>query len=87
VAGTDWRNAGLPPILLRDLLSLARSPLFTPRECAALGLARAALLGQGDGHEAPAAPLHQARRHLTEGEIAEIAGSLADHHSLDDPLT
>jgi hypothetical protein len=35
----------------------------------------------------PSELLQEARRHFSEAQIAEIAGCLADHHSLDDPLT
>lgn len=83
----DWRNARFPSILLRHLHRFGTSPLFTPRDRAALAFAHAALRGQECAGEVPAEVFHEARRHFSEGEIAEIAGCLADHHSLDDPLT
>ena len=83
----DWRNARLPSILLRQLRTYDSSPLFTPRDRAALAFARAALCAPGRDGDVPPAMLQEARRFFSEGEIAEIAGCLADHHSLDDPLT
>jgi alkylhydroperoxidase family enzyme len=83
----DWRTAGFPSILLRHLRRYTTSPLFTARERAALALAHAALLGHGCDGAMPNSALREARLHFSEGEIAEIAGCLADHHSLDDPLT
>jgi len=84
----DWRKARLPSILLRQLRTYDSSPLFTPRERAALSFVREALCAPGEGQgDVPLGILEEARRYFTEGEIAEIAGCLADHHSLDDPLT
>jgi alkylhydroperoxidase family enzyme len=82
----DWRNARLPSILLRQLRTYDSSPLFTPRERAALAFTQAALRAGSEG-DVPAEVLREARRHFSEVQIAEIAGCLADHHSLDDPLT
>ena len=83
----DWRNARLPSILLRQIRAYESSPLFTPRDRAALAFAHAALRAPScDGDVSPTV-LQEARRYFSEGEIAEIAGCLADHHSLDDPLT
>jgi alkylhydroperoxidase family enzyme len=83
----DWRNARLPSILLRQLRRYDSSPLFTPRDRAALTFVHAALRAPGCDADVPAAVWEEARRHFSDGEIAEIAGCLADHHSLDDPLT
>jgi alkylhydroperoxidase family enzyme len=83
----DWRNARLPSILLRQLRTYDSSPLFTSRERAALAFAHAALRAPERDGDVPPAVLQEARRYFSEGEIAEIAGCLADHHSLDDPLT
>ncbi len=83
----DWRNARLPSILLRQLRSFDSSQLFTPRERAALGFARAALRAPDRQGDVAPEELQEARRYFSEAQIAEIAGCLADHHSLDDPLT
>jgi alkylhydroperoxidase family enzyme len=83
----DWRNARLPSILLRHLRSFDWSPLFTPRERAALAFARAALRAPDRQGDVQPDVLQEARRHFSDAQIAEIAGCLADHHSLDDPLT
>jgi alkylhydroperoxidase family enzyme len=83
----DWRNARLPSILLRQLRGYDSSPLFTPRERAALGFTHAALRAPERDGGVPPAVLQEVRRYFSEGQIAEIAGCLADHHSLDDPLT
>jgi alkylhydroperoxidase family enzyme len=83
----DWRNARLPSILLRHLRSFDWSPLFTPRERAALAFARAALRAPDRQGDVPPDVLQEARRHFSDSQIAEIAGCLADHHSLDDLLT
>jgi alkylhydroperoxidase family enzyme len=83
----DWRNARLPSILLRQLRDYDSSPLFNPRERSALAFAHAALRVPTCQGEVPPDVLQEARRYFSEGQIAEIAGCLADHHSLDDPLT
>jgi alkylhydroperoxidase family enzyme len=83
----DWRNARLPSILLRQLRTYDSSPLFTPRERAALAFAHAALCAPDRRGDVPPDVLQEARRHFSDAQIAEIAGCLADHHSLDDPLT
>jgi alkylhydroperoxidase family enzyme len=83
----DWRNARLPSILLRQLRTHTSSELFSPRDRAALAFADAALRLPGSHGEVPVEVVQEARRYFSEAQIAEITGCLADHHSLDDPLT
>jgi alkylhydroperoxidase family enzyme len=82
----DWRRARLPPILLRRLRDHATCPLFPERERVELAFIEA--VSRCDRGESGIAEsvLAQVRRFFSEGEIAELARCLADHHFLDDSI-
>jgi alkylhydroperoxidase family enzyme len=80
----EWRLAGLPLILLRHLTHPATSALLTERDRAALDFAEAVVSG-GCAGEAPEAVLQRTQLVFSDGEIAELALCLADHHLLNDP--
>lgn len=83
----DWRRARLPPILLRRLRDHATCTLFDERERTALAFIEA-VSRCGDRADALAeSVLAEVRRSFSEGEIAELARCLADHHFLDDSIS
>jgi hypothetical protein len=82
----QWRKAFLPALLLRQLRSYRTSTLFSPRDCAALGLAEA-VVHYTERNPGPAdGALAGARHHFTEAEIARIAHLAAGEHFFD-PVT
>jgi len=76
----DWRAAGLPVDLLRELSRHASSPGLTERDRAALALVEAVACAAGDA----AAVLARVRRHFSERGLAELTACLADHHLITD---
>ena len=79
----EWRLAGLPRVLLRQLTHSATSSLFTERDRAALDFAEAVVRG-GCAGEIPETVLQRTRLVFSDGEIAELTLCLADHHLLND---
>ncbi len=82
----DWRSARLPPILLRRLRDHSTSPLFDERERAALAFIEAASRCESSADVLGQSVFAEVRRFFSEGEIAELARCLADHHFLDDSI-
>ncbi len=73
-------------MLLQRLRDHATCPLFDERERTALAFIEAASRC-GDRADALAgSALAEVRRFFSEGEIAELACCLADHHFLDDAI-
>jgi AhpD family alkylhydroperoxidase len=77
----DARRAGLPRESLADLRTYTTSPLFTPRERAALAFVEAI----GTAPDWEGAVLERAHWYLTDQELAELAAIVAEHHCLESP--
>jgi alkylhydroperoxidase family enzyme len=76
----DWRVAGLPVDLLRQLARHESSPAFTERERAALALVDAVACRPGAPETGTDRRLTELRRHFSERATAELIACMAEHH-------
>jgi len=76
----QWREALLPTDVLRSLLDYESSPLFTPRERAALTFADAVTRYADSTGGMPEEPLAAVRRHFSEREVAALTEAVAASH-------
>ena len=80
----DWRLARLPMILLRHLAEPESCGFFTQRDRAALAFAQAVAVN-GCAGEIAELEFQRARQTFSDGEIAELARCMADHHLIEEP--
>jgi alkylhydroperoxidase family enzyme len=76
-----WRQAQLPLDLLRALTQFETSPLFSPRERAALRFAEALTrFSESDREDILVEPLNAVRHHLSDSEVAALTAAVAEMH-------
>ena len=82
-----WRESHLPVDLLRALPQFETSPLFSPRERAALRFADALTrFTESAGDRMLLEPLAAVRAHLSEPEVAALTAAVAELHFFN-PMT
>ena len=81
-----WREALLPPEVLRALSQYPASPLFSPKERAALAFADAVTRYADADGGMPLEPLTAVREHFSEAEVAAITEAVAAMHFFN-PIT